>query len=267
MNKRTWLVVLVLATLLLAGCEKAKSELASDTVSADAGGSIEASATTATAPASEATASASTAATTTASQVDAQLLEVVESGYTIVDRKGPKVEYGVVMRNPNANFGVQYPVLRLTMLDANGQEIATAEQTMNRMVLPDETFSFAGEADANGKRPAKVVFEVLDPDNKWRTKNQIDPAGLMPFKVNRIKAGKKGTALAFDCSVENSNIIGIDDFLVSVILRDKAGRIVAGYNALDDEIGVKDTRTVQVETLGKVPSYAKVEAYVQKWEQ
>jgi len=59
-------------------------------------------------------------ATTTTLPKAPQPLELVEAGYTVTSGS-PYVEYGVIIRNPNRDYGAGLPTVRITMRDANGR--------------------------------------------------------------------------------------------------------------------------------------------------
>jgi hypothetical protein len=252
-GKRIWMIGL-LATAMIAGCSPSQSGTLRD-----------APASTTTAAASEAAANgAGPTPEPTVAQVGVKPkpLEIVESGYTIVD--GPAVEYAFVLRNPNADFGVQYPAVRVTMRNKSGRVLSTATSTFGRWLRAGETASFAEQVSVNGEIPAKVDFAVVDPGAKWKSASESALMGYT-LKTSHVTVKSANRGIAVSGQVENSNSVRIDDVALSAILRDKSGHIVGGFSGYMEEInpGVKQAFTVK--SNHDVPKFAKVEMYAQQW--
>jgi hypothetical protein len=264
-NKRILMIaVLLMMAALFAGCEHPESELASDTTS-------DASATAAMTAAVDGTATPAATATppaapsTSTASVSAKPLELVESGYTVVSvNDHPYAEVGIVVRNPNKNLVVQFPVVRATMLDAGGHVIGTSDLTYERFVLAGETVPMAAQIDGKGVKPAKITFAVVDPGLKWKPANVVDPTTLTPLRVTGVKDTGTSKEMTFAGTMTNVASAGLDDILVSVILRDASGHIVAGYTGTG-EVDVDATVPFTVKSAGEVPKYSKVEIYAQGW--
>jgi hypothetical protein len=250
-DKRIWLVGL-LATVVIAGCSSNQS------------GGQPATSGTFTPNTSTVDATLTSRATGTPDGVKPKPLEIVESGYTIV--AGPHVEYAFVLRNPNPSLGVEFPRVRVSMRDAQGRVLNTADALFGRWLLPGETAAFAEEATLKGNGLAKVVFEVEDPglQSKWKTASESRPMGHV-LNTSRLKANKTASGITFTGQVENRNTVGVDDFIVSVILRDKSGRIVAGYTSYMDEISVGEKQAFTVRSVRAVPKFVTMQAYAQQW--
>jgi hypothetical protein len=190
-------------------------------------------------------------------------LELVETGYTVVS--GPYVEYGFVLRNPNADYGAESPVVRITALDAKGGVLGTEDQTLFQ-VYPGQTLAFGSQVDPNGKKPAKVTFEVIPPGDNWEPADQMEPAGFKPFQITGLKANKSDFQTAFTGMLTNPNSTAFDTVAVTVLLRDKHGKIKIGYTAFPDHVAAGGKVPFEVTSMGDVPKYAKFEAYAQPWQ-
>lgn len=249
-DKRIWLVGL-LATVVIAGCSSNQS-----------GAQIESGSFTPNTSTVDAT--LTTRATSATAGVKPKPLEIVESGYTVVD--GPRIEYGFVLRNPNPSLGVEFPLVRVSMRDAAGHVLNTADAQFGRWLQPGETALFADEAMPKVNGLAKVVFEVEDPgaQSKWKSASESRPMGHV-LKTSHLKANKTASGMTFTGQVENLNSVGIDDYIVSVLLRDKSGRIVAGYTSYMDEIRAGEKQAFTVKTAHAVPKFATVQVYAQQW--
>jgi hypothetical protein len=246
-DKRIWMIGL-LATVLIAGCSSSQSWT-------QAAMKARTSATS-TGP------NASVQPTVTKFATTPKPLEIVESGYSI---DGALVNCAFVLRNSNSDFGVQFPVVRVTMRDAAGSVLSTTDVTFRRWLLPGETTTLAQEVDSTGVRPAKVDFEAVDPGAKWRTASEARSMGLGFLRTAGLKVTKMAPGVAFTSLVENPNAKGVDDFVVSVVLRDKSGRIVAGYAGTGMDLLAESKQIFTVKSPHAVPKYATAEAYAQPW--
>ena len=189
-------------------------------------------------------------------------LELLETGFFVVE--GPYVEYGFVLKNPNAGTGAEFPTVRITMRDANGGVVGTDEQVLNR-IMPGETVAWGGQANPNGTKPASVKFEVIDPGDNWKPADHMEPVDFKPFKVVGLKENKSDFSTSFTGELVNPNGAAFDQVAVSILLRDKAGKIVVGYTGFVEKLSANGKVPFEVDSLGKVPEYAKFEAYAQPW--
>jgi hypothetical protein len=250
-NRRIWLVGL-LATVVIAGCSSNQS------------GGKTASSGTFTPSTSTVDATLTARATETTAGVKPMPLKIVESGYRIV--AGPHAEYAFVLHNPNPTLGVQFPLVRVSLRDAAGHEINTVDAQFGRWLQPGETAVFADEANPKTNRLARVSFEVVDPglQSKWKNASESRPMGCV-LKTSHLKINRAASGITFTGQVENTNSVGVDDFIVSVILRDKSGHIVAGYTSYMDEISAGEKQAFTVKSAHAIPKFATAEAHAQQW--
>jgi hypothetical protein len=248
-DKRIWVIGL-LATVLISGCSSSQSWT-----------QAQMKARTAASPAGP---NAAIPPTPVKFATKPKPLEIVESGYSV---DGALVNCAFVLRNPNSDFGVQFPVVRVTMRDAAGSVLSTADVTFRRWLMPSETTTLAQEADAMGGAPARVDFEVVDPGSasKWRTASQAQAMGLGFLRTAGLKVVKTAPGITFTGLVENPNSKGVDDFIVSIVLRDKSGHIVAGYADTGMDLVAESKQIFTVKSVHDAPKYATAEAYAQPW--
>ncbi|MHB1055757.1 MAG: FxLYD domain-containing protein [Thermoleophilia bacterium] len=190
-------------------------------------------------------------------------LKLVESGYTIIENPygGPFVEYGFVLNNPNSKTGANFPVVRITMRDANNQVIGTQEQTLMK-IFPSETVGWGGQVSANGKTPAKIEFEPYVSDRNW---NSMNPGSIKPFQITGLTVNGTDFNTTFTGELVNPNPASFDMVAVSVVLRDANNKIIAGYSGFVNNLAPNGKAPFQVISLGDVPQYTKYEAYATTW--
>jgi hypothetical protein len=249
-DKRIWMIGL-LATVLIAGCSSSQSwtqaEMKARTASASTGPN------------------AAIPPTPIKFATKPKPLEIVESGHSVVD--GVLLEYAFVLRNPNPDFGVEFPVVRVTTRDAAGAVLTTNDVTFRRWLMPSETAVLAQQVDVRGAAPATVDFQVVDPTlaSKWRTASQAQAMGLGFLRTAGLKATATAPGVVFTGLVENPNSKGVDDFIVTVILRNKAGRIVGGYGVTGMDLDAESKQVYTIKSPHDAPPYATAEAYAQGW--
>jgi hypothetical protein len=271
-DKRIWMIGLLMAVAMIAGCSEAPSGTLADkpgmstmtpvatTSTADASAATGASTTTA----PTATTGASAATTSTGTQVAGrpEPLEIVESGYSVTEGVG--IDYAFRMRNPNLDFGVQYPAVRLTLRDKAGNVLATGDAKFNRWVMPGETAVLAKTLTYNGRRPARIDFDVVEPGAKWKTASESKSMAL-PLKTAHLKVKSSGSGIVFTGEAMNPNSAIVDDYAVCIVLRNKSGHIVAGYASYWDEIAPGARQAFIVKSAHAAPAYSTAEAFAQAW--
>jgi hypothetical protein len=206
---------------------------------------------------------ASPAATSAApSENTPQSLELVKSGWALTQGY---VEYGVVIRNPNAAFAANFPTIDIEMLGKNGQIIAAENQVLN-LAMPGQTVAWGGQSDPNGKRPAKVHFSLSVGQDNWLTTDSPDYEGYEPFTISKVSVGKDSLgSVVVTGKIKNTNDQTFDSVAVSVILKSPAGRVVAGFTGYADNLAATSSKSFEVTSLGTVPAFESVEVYAQRW--
>lgn len=63
-----------------------------------------------------------------------QELEIVDSGYTVY-KDNAYFNYGVVIRNPNETYAVDFPTITITAYDSDGGVITTEDQVISKLIL------------------------------------------------------------------------------------------------------------------------------------
>ena len=270
-DKRIWMIGVLVAVAMIAGCSEAPSGTLADkqglstmtpvaaTATADASATTGASTTTA--PSATTGGSAATTSTGTQAGGRPKPLEIVESGFTVV--QGVGIDYAFRLRNPNLNFGVQYPAVRLTLLDKSGKAIGTADAKFNRWIMPGETAVFAEELGLS-RAPAKIDFAAIEPGAKWKSASESKSMAL-PLKVAHLKTASSGSGVVFTGEVVNPNSTIVDDFDIAITLRDKSGHIVGGFAGRGDEIQPGSSEKFVIKSVGAAPKYSTIEAYAQQW--
>ena len=86
-----------------------------------------------------------------------------------------------------------------------------------------------------------------------------------PFKIVGLRANKDLFGTTFTGELVNNNSDSFHMVAVSVLLRDHAGKLVAGYSGFADDVPASGKVAFEVSSLGEVPDGATIEAYAQPW--
>ncbi len=189
-------------------------------------------------------------------------LAMADSGWALSENG--YVTWGFILENTNVDAGAENVTVRISMKDAGGAELGTQDVAVKR-IMPGATVALGGEdADPHGKVPATVDFEVLDPGAGWKRADAMAPVGFKALTVVDPKAGKEGMTTSFTGQLKNPNDSAFEQVAVTVLLRDKTGKIFyGGYNTVDN---VKAGATVpyRADMLGAA-DYATFEMSAAPW--
>lgn len=187
-------------------------------------------------------------------------LSIAESGWS-VDGHG-YVHFGIGLKNSDGPAAIAFPTIKVYGYDADDNLIFTDEKTYSA-IEPGQTVYF-GDQTGNGTAPARVEFEAVTPSG-------VALAAATEAPVYEI----------FD-STESAGADGMQSFLaklklqsapsdfdktqvfLSAILRDKQGKIIAGYNNFCDCPAVGSTTPVSVD-VHNPPVHASCDIYAAQW--
>lgn len=187
-------------------------------------------------------------------------LSIAESGWS-VDGHG-YVHFGIGLKNSDGPAAIAFPTIKVYGYDADDNLIFTDEKTYSA-IEPGQTVYF-GDQTGNGTAPARVEFEAVTPSG-------VALAAATEAPVYEI----------FD-STESAGADGMQSFLaklklqsapsdfdktqvfLSAILRDKQGKIIAGYNNFCDCPAVGSTTPVSVD-VHNPPAHASCDIYAAQW--
>lgn len=187
-------------------------------------------------------------------------LSIVESGWSVGTHG--YVHFGIGLKNSDGPAAIAFPTIKVYGYDADDNLIFTDEKTYST-IEPGQTVYF-GDQTGNGTAPARVEFEAVTPSG-------VALAAATEAPVYEI----------FD-STESAGADGMQSFLaklklqsapsdfdktqvfLSAILRDKQGKIIAGYNNFCDCPAVGSTTPVSVD-VHNPPAHASCDIYAAQW--
>lgn len=185
---------------------------------------------------------------------DAQPLAITETGWWAKDGF---VHYGIMVENPNDDAVARGTIVHVTCYDAEGT-ITWEQDDEIALVGPGQTIGFAGDA-GDGWQPARVEFSLSEGSTAWEPADGF----AEPFTIESFEDTDK---LYFRYEVTGQIANHTGDYAstadLSIILRDDAGAIIAGYTGSAYRMKADRTKDFLV-TLQSAPAHASCAVYAQ----
>ena len=187
-------------------------------------------------------------------------LSIVESGWSAGE--GGYVYFGIGLKNSDGSAAIAFPTVKIYGYDANGNVIFTDEKIYSA-IEPGQTVYF-GDQTGNGTAPARVEFKAVKPSGV-----ALDtPTEAPTYKIfdNGESDGADGMH-SFSAKLKLQSAPSDFDktqVFLSAILRDKQGRIVAGYDEFTDCPAVGSTAPVSID-VHNPPEHASCDIYAAQW--
>lgn len=187
-------------------------------------------------------------------------LSIVESGWSAGE--GGYVYFGIGLKNSDGSAAIAFPTVKIYGYDANGNVIFTDEKIYSA-IEPGQTVYF-GDQTGNGTAPARVEFKAVKPSGV-----ALDtPTEAPTYKIfdNGESDGADGMH-SFSAKLKLQSAPSDFDktqVFLSAILRDKQGRIVAGYDEFTDCPAVGSTVPVSID-VPNPPEYTSCDIYAAQW--
>lgn len=155
------------------------------------------------------------------------LVSVKEIGYAV---DNGWLHYAMILQSNLSDTAIQYPELRITSRDANGNLLGVTTQVL--MVLyPEQEAVWASLASEVSEVPASVEVELVEPQHY----NLVAPTKLehpeyIPLEVQGASLKKGDYSATLIGEVYNPNNYDIPSAAINVIFRDTSGKLMAGCN-------------------------------------
>jgi hypothetical protein len=159
-------------------------------------------------------------------------LEMIDSGYFVKDGYDTfYIQYAIIVKNPNTERAVEFPKVRITARDTNGEVLGT-EDIVGSSILPGETWYSAFQGPSIDSKPEIVEFEIIQPSSgDWVLPDRIDNVGTSLSVEKPTKREDKIVGEIF-----NPNNFDINSVAVVVLFRDDTGNLIAGETTYTDKI-------------------------------
>ena len=187
-------------------------------------------------------------------------LSIVESGWSAGE--GGYVHFGIGLKNSDGSAAIAFPTVKIYGYDANDKLIFTDEKIYSA-IEPDQTVYF-GDQTGNGTIPARIEFEAVQPSGV-----ALDTPTEAPTYIIFDNGESDGADDMHSFSAKLKLQSAPSDFdktqvFLSAILRDKQGRIVAGYSNFTDCPAVGSTVPFSID-VHNPPEHASCDIYAAQW--
>ncbi len=211
-----------------------------------------------TAPSTSASSSPTSAVSSSSAKQASRHEEPVISEYGYSQDEYGMIWYGAAITNPSANETVGLPTLHVTATDDAGNVVASKDQVFG-FIQPGQTVYF-GEPLSSSQAPAHMSFEL---DTKSAT---YQPAGeTISFSCTKLSDSSDGFTNHFRGEVNLEGTLPEQSGIqVVIILRDEAGKIVAGRSAYPSVPDKAQSTSFDV-SWPSPPAYASWEAHATQW--
>lgn len=153
-----------------------------------------------------------------------ELLTVRETGFAVEDGR---LYYALVLANDMADTTVEFPRVRVSFYDEEGELIA-ADESVRLAICPGQELTWASDIWHIDETPASVEAEVVTP----RSHDFVNDVTLCaPLEVRAATVDQSGDAATLTCEIYNPNSFEAPSAYVTILYRDSEGALLSGENA------------------------------------
>ena len=153
-----------------------------------------------------------------------ELLTVRETGFAVEDGR---LYYALVLANDMADTTVEFPRVRVSFYDEEGELIA-ADESVRLAICPGQELAWASDIWHIAEAPASVEAEVVTP----RSRDFVNDVTLCaPLEVRAATIDQSGDAATLTCEIYNPNSFEAPSAYVTILYCDSEGALLSGENA------------------------------------
>ena len=153
-----------------------------------------------------------------------ELLTVRETGFAVEDGR---LYYALVLANDMADTTVEFPRVRVSFYDEEGELIAE-DESVRLAICPGQELAWASDIWHIDEAPASVEAEVVTP----RSRDFVNDVTLCaPLEVRAATVDQSGDAATLTCEIYNPNSFEAPSAYVTILYRDSEGALLSGENA------------------------------------
>ena len=153
-----------------------------------------------------------------------ELLTVRETGFAVEDGR---LYYALVLANDMADTTVEFPRVRVSFYDEEGELIAE-DESVRLAICPGQELAWASDIWHIDEAPASVEAEVVTP----RSRDFVNDVTLCaPLEVRAATIDQSGDAATLTCEIYNPNSFEAPSAYVTILYRDSEGALLCGENA------------------------------------
>ena len=149
------------------------------------------------------------------------LLTVDESGFVM---DGDRLYYALTLVNDTESLTLEFPRVRVTFYDAQG-EVVASDESVRMALCPGQELAWASDIWNIEEAPVSMEAELVQP----RSRDFIDDSALCaPLEVRSAAIEREGEAATLVCELYNPNDFDAPSAAVTILYRDEAGALTAG---------------------------------------
>lgn len=149
------------------------------------------------------------------------LLTVGESGFVM---DGDRLYYALTLVNDTESLTLEFPRVRVTFYDAQG-EVVASDESVRMALCPGQELAWASDIWNIEEAPVSMEAELVQP----RSRDFIEDSALCaPLEVRSAAIEREGEAATLVCELYNPNDFDAPSAAVTILYRDEAGALTAG---------------------------------------
>ena len=149
------------------------------------------------------------------------LLTVGESGFAM---DGDRLYYALTLVNDTESLTLEFPRVRVTFYDAQG-EVVASDESVRMALCPGQELAWASDIWNIEEAPVSMQAELVQP----RSRDFIDGTALCaPLEVRSAAIEREGEEATLVCELYNPNDFDAPSAAVTILYRDDAGALTAG---------------------------------------
>ncbi|MBO5891507.1 MAG: zinc-ribbon domain-containing protein [Oscillospiraceae bacterium] len=178
-------------------------------------------------------------------------------------KPGDYLKCAIVIHNTSSDKAIEYPTFRVTAYDANNKVLGSEEQTLS-VIYPQQDFVCYQLLFEPTSAPARITVTLVEPDDYNITSvSSLDHPQFVPMVGQNISVNTGDLFESVTGELYNSNDYKFDSAMVTVIFRDKDGKIFYAEHGFVDKVPANGTIPfdIDISVDGKEPATCEVYGY------
>ena len=137
---------------------------------------------------------------------------------------GDRLYYALTLVNDTESLTLEFPRVRVTFYDAQG-EVVASDESVRMALCPGQELAWASDIWNIEEAPVSMEAELVQP----RSRDFIDGSALCaPLEVRSAAIEREGEEATLVCELYNPNDFDAPSAAVTILYRDDAGALTAG---------------------------------------
>lgn len=190
-------------------------------------------------------------------------LKLVDSGYSYIDNY---LYYAFIIENPNEDIVVQFPTVRITARNSEGEVLGTTDQTLSD-IHSNQRVEHAFLGFELTEAPSNVDFEILPSEDY----NLIsEESSEYPNMKKMTTTGVTETVdefgyPSFSGEIVNENDYDFSSVAISVLFRDSEGKLIGGDTTYVDNVSANGNTPFTLDVITYRFEYSSYDIFVNPW--